>query len=146
MKIKDLPNEILILIFSYLDLSSNYEVSNTCLLFKKIYIDIKTQHLYSYNEKEWIIFINYVKKQIKYNIQKVQNNETPKINDDKELFVIVSDYINIIDFINNEVKTFINLYDLIRYIELFNFKNIVLYTYRISKRLNYIKLYKTSKI
>lgn len=150
MEIKDLPNEILILIYSYLDLRSIYELSNTCFLFKNLYKCMINQPLYNYNEKEWITFISYVKNQINYEILKVQNNKkSNRINinlkKDEELFVIVSEDIKIINFINKEeeVKTFNKLYKLIKYIDLFKFNVIVFFTYKINRKLNYIKLYKT---
>lgn len=124
-----LPNEIIIKIFSYLDLVNQYNLSKTCISFNKLFYNSRIKHekiLYKFKINEWIDFISFMKKSLKYNL-----NTNNKIDEEYLLIIINSENVICYDFYKKKNLKFINIYDLINYININNYNHLVFLTHRI---------------
>lgn len=137
-----LPNEIIFEIYSYLDLISQYKLSNTCTKFNILYSSkiIHKGFLYNCVNYEWIDFISYICKNTKYKIE--LNN---KIDDDHILIIVSTNYIVLYDYYKKKNYKYTQIYDLIQYIKICNYGFIVFLTHKIKIPiyLNYNKLKKS---
>lgn len=124
-----LPNEIIINIFSYLDIINQYNLSKTCIKFSSLYYNTKIKHerfLYKCENNEWIDFISFINKHIIYTID--LNN---KIDDEHILIIVSDDYVLCYDFYKKKNYKYTNIHDLIKYINSTNYNYIVFLTHRI---------------